>query len=72
MKLLRTEHYTDSEGDPAQRKYYIDDNGQHIVCGPGYLLPCDADGAVAIPAGDTPMRFVNFTMTYEAKAKGEA
>ena len=70
MKLLRTEHYFDSEGDPAIRKYYQADDGQQYVIGPGYMLPCNENGEIFVPPGDATVRVVNYTMTYEAKAKG--
>lgn len=67
MKLLRTEQYTDSEGDPAVREYLLDDSGQHYVAGPGYFLPCDADGAVELQSREARVRFVNYSATYESE-----
>lgn len=65
MTLLRTEHYTDSEGEPVCRQYFQDSYGQHYVSGPGYMLPCDADGAIELPASHEQVRFVNYSMTVE-------
>lgn len=64
-ELLRTEKYTDSEGDIAERAYYRGDDGREYVTGPGYyMLPLDVNGNLILPSGDTPVRFVNYTMTY--------
>jgi hypothetical protein len=64
---LRTETYTDSEGDEAKRLYYRGEDGKQYVTGPGYfMLPLDDEGNLILPKADAVVRVVNYTATHEA------
>ena len=64
-ELLRSETYTDSEGDEAERFFYRGSDGKLYVSGPGYfMLPVDEHGNIQMPSPDTPVRFVNYSASY--------